>query len=50
MYSSNFLSLWTLFSKEVLRFLKVGVQTIMGPAISSLLFLAVFSLSFGPFN
>ena len=47
MYSSNFLSLWTLFSKEVLRFLKVGVQTILGPAISSLLFLAVFSLALG---
>ena len=47
MYSSNFLSLWTLFCKEVLRFLKVGVQTILGPAISSLLFLAVFSLALG---
>ena len=47
MYSSNFLSLWTLFSKEVLRFLKVGVQTVLGPAISSLLFLAVFSLALG---
>ena len=47
MYSSNFLSLWTLFNKEVLRFLKVGVQTILGPAISSLLFLAVFSLALG---
>jgi len=47
MYSSDFLSLWTLFNKEVLRFLKVGVQTILGPAISSLLFLAVFSLALG---
>ena len=47
MYSSNFLSLWTLFNKEILRFFKVGVQTILGPAISSLLFLAVFSLALG---
>ena len=47
MYSFDFLSLWTLFSKEVLRFLKVGVQTVLGPAISSLLFLAVFSLALG---
>ena len=47
MYSSNFLSLWTLFSKEVRRFFKVGVQTILGPAISSLLFLAVFTLALG---
>ena len=47
MYSSDILSLWTLFNKEVLRFLKVGIQTILGPAISSLLFLAVFSLALG---
>ena len=47
MISSNFLSLWSLFKKEVLRFLKVGVQTIIGPAVSSLLFLAVFILALG---
>ena len=47
MISSNYLSVWSLFKKEVLRFLKVGVQTIVGPAISSLLFLAVFSLALG---
>ena len=47
MNSSNFLSLWTLFKKEVLRFLKVGIQTVVGPAVSSLLFLAVFSLALG---
>ena len=45
MISSNYLSLWSLFKKEVLRFLKVGIQTIVGPAISSLLFLAVFNLA-----
>ena len=47
MISYNPLSLWTLFNKEVFRFLKVGIQTIIGPAISSLLFLAVFSLALG---
>ena len=47
MFSSNFLSLWSLFNKEVFRFLKVGIQTIFGPAVSSLLFLAVFSLALG---
>ena len=47
MYSSNYLSLWTLFNKEIFRFFKVGIQTILGPAISSLLFLAVFSLALG---
>ena len=47
MISSNYLSLWSLFKKEVLRFLKVGIQTIIGPAVSSLLFLAVFNLALG---
>ncbi len=43
----NYLSFLTLIKKEILRFLKVGIQTIIGPAISSLLFLAVFSLALG---
>ena len=47
MITYNFLCLWSLFKKEVLRFLKVGIQTIIGPAVSSLLFLAVFSLALG---
>ena len=47
MISSNYLSVWSLFKKEVLRFVKVGIQTIVGPAISSLLFLAVFNLALG---
>ena len=47
MISSNYLSVWSLFKKEVLRFFKVGIQTIIGPAISSLLFLAVFNLALG---
>ncbi len=47
MPSYNFLCVFTLFKKEVFRFLKVGIQTVVGPAISSLLFLAVFSLALG---
>ena len=47
MIFSNYLSLWSLLKKEILRFVKVGVQTILGPAISSLLFLAVFNLALG---
>ena len=43
----NYLCFFTLVKKEVFRFLKVGIQTIIGPAISSLLFLAVFSLALG---
>ena len=43
----NYLCFVTLVKKEVFRFLKVGIQTVIGPAISSLLFLAVFSLALG---
>ena len=47
MIFSKYLSVWSLFKKEVFRFLNVGIQTIIGPAVSSLLFLAVFSLALG---
>jgi len=47
MFSYNYLCVFTLFKKEVFRFFKVGIQTVVGPAISSLLFLAVFSLALG---
>ena len=47
MNSYNYLCFITLVKKEIFRFLKVGIQTIIGPAISSLLFLAVFSLALG---
>jgi len=47
MFNDSLIPLWTLYLKEVRRFIKVGMQTIIGPAISSLLFLAVFSLALG---
>ena len=47
MFLYNYICVYTLFKKEVFRFLKVGIQTVVGPAISSLLFLAVFSLALG---
>ena len=47
MFKYNYLCFLTLIKKEIFRFLKVGIQTIIGPAISSLLFLAVFSLAIG---
>lgn len=43
----NWLGLWTLYLKEVRRFMKVGIQTIAAPVITTLLFLAVFSLALG---
>ncbi len=47
MTNYNYLCFITLIKKEIFRFIKVGIQTIIGPAISSLLFLAVFSLALG---
>ncbi len=47
MFFTKYFSLWSLFKKEVMRFFKVGTQTIIGPAVSSLLFLAVFILALG---
>ena len=37
---------WTLFKKEVWRFLKVFVQTVLAPAVSTLLYLLVFGVVF----
>jgi ABC-2 type transport system permease protein len=33
---------WTLFTKELLRFLKVSVQTVAAPVLTSLLYLVIF--------
>ncbi|NBC35511.1 ABC transporter permease [Novosphingobium sp. FSY-8] len=43
----NWLGLWTLYSKEVRRFMKVQTQTVWAPAITTLLFLVIFSLAMG---
>ena len=43
----NWIGAWTLYQKEVLRFLNVWAQTIFSPLISSLLFLLVLSLAIG---
>tara|TARA_B100001123_G_C15294134_1_gene1018539 strand:- start:927 stop:1739 length:813 start_codon:yes stop_codon:yes gene_type:complete len=45
--SINWLGLWTLYKKEVLRFLNVWIQTLFSPLITSLLFLLVLSLAIG---
>ncbi|MCW9033094.1 MAG: ABC transporter permease [Rhodospirillales bacterium] len=44
---SNFLAVWTLYSREVQRFLKVYTQTLMAPIVTTLLFLAIFTLALG---
>jgi len=43
----NWLGVWTLYKKEVRRFLKVAFQTVFAPVISTLLFLAVFVAAWG---
>lgn len=44
----NWLGLWTLCEREVLRFLVVWSQTLLAPVVTAGLFLAVFSLALGP--
>jgi ABC-2 type transport system permease protein len=43
----NWIGLRTLYLKEVRRFMKVQLQTVWGPAVTTLLFLAIFSLAMG---
>ncbi|MBR9835255.1 MAG: ABC transporter permease [Alphaproteobacteria bacterium] len=43
----NTLGLWTLYKREVGRFLKVWMQTLFAPVITTLLFMTVFKLAFG---
>ena len=43
----NWIGMWTLYKKEVLRFLIVWIQTIFSPLVTSLLFLLVLSLAIG---
>jgi len=43
----NWVGLWTLYLKEVRRFVKVATQTVLAPLVTTLLFLAIFSLALG---
>jgi ABC-2 type transport system permease protein len=43
----NWLGLWTLFRKEVMRYLKVAAQTVFAPIITTMLYLTVFLVAFG---
>lgn len=42
----NWLGLWTLYKKEVRRFMKVGPQTLLAPMVSNVLYMTVFVLAF----
>ena len=43
----NWLGLWTLYAREVRRFIKVGMQTVVAPVVTTLLFLAIFLMAMG---
>jgi len=43
----NGLGLWTLFKRKIGRFLKVWMQTVFAPVVTTLLFMTVFKLAFG---
>jgi ABC-2 type transport system permease protein len=45
--SVNWVGAWTLYKKEVLRFLNVWIQTIFSPIVTAMLFLLVLSLAIG---
>jgi ABC-2 type transport system permease protein len=43
----NRIGLWSLYMKEVRRFLKVQTQTVWAPAVTTLLFLVIFTVALG---
>ncbi|MEO6388977.1 MAG: ABC transporter permease [Croceibacterium sp.] len=43
----NRIGLWSLYMKEVRRFLKVQTQTIWAPAVTTLMFLVIFTVAMG---
>lgn len=43
----NWRGLWSLYHRNVVRFFRFGIEQLGGPAVSSLLFLAVFDLALG---
>ncbi|MEE8271592.1 MAG: ABC transporter permease [Alphaproteobacteria bacterium] len=43
----NWVGLWTLYRKEVFRFLKVFTQTVAAPVVTTLLFYTIFALALG---
>jgi ABC-2 type transport system permease protein len=45
--TGNWIGLWMLYSREIRRFAKVYTQTVLAPVVTTLLFLAVFTLALG---
>ena len=47
MFDLNRIGIWTLYRKEVRRFLKVPLQTVIAPLVTVMMFLLVFSVALG---
>ena len=45
--AANWRGMWSLYRRDVVRFFRYGLESLGGPAVSSLLFLAVFDLALG---
>jgi len=43
----NWVGLWTLYTRESRRFMKVWAQTLAAPAVTTILFMIIFSLALG---
>ena len=43
----NWVGLWTLYARESRRFMKVWAQTLAAPAVTTILFMVIFSLALG---
>ncbi len=47
MRPANHLGMWTLFMREVRRFLRVNMQTVVTPALTAMLYLVIFRYAMG---
>ncbi len=43
----NWLGVWTLYKKEIHRFLKVMGQTVLSPIVTTILFMTIFTIALG---
>ena len=46
-FDLNLIGIWTLYLREVRRFLKVPLQTVLAPLVTVMMFLLVFSVALG---
>jgi ABC-2 type transport system permease protein len=46
-FDLNWIGIWTLYTKEVRRFMKVPLQTVAAPLMTVMMFLLVFSVALG---